>query len=59
MPRDPELQHLARKMLIELWVLDRMDRTCAEPVNERREDVLNQAWRTFRVFWDALKAYDA
>lgn len=54
MPWEFELQCRAREVLIEVWILNSLDRGVVDDENEAREDVLNNAWRAFRVFWDAL-----
>lgn len=54
MPSKFELQCLAREVLIQVWILNSLDRGVVDDNNEAREDVLTDAWRAFRVFWDAL-----
>lgn len=67
MPRDPELQRLARRVLIEVWVIDCIDQGRCDGVYERpydgidalRDGVLDAAGRALRAFGAAVRAYDA
>lgn len=59
MPRDPELLRLARMVLADIWFLHALDEGVAGPVaDDVRDQILNAASMAFRLFWDALKAYD-